>query len=275
MHNGGGYSTAGGSPGGGNGGNVGNNGQNGTSVSLNGILYGPYGGGGAGYGNTLGGQGGGGNSSTTSAPSAGLPNTGGGGAASSNDYVSGAGGSGIIIISYTYIYPCFLVGTKILSDKGYIKIEDLKKGDLIKTLNNGYKAIDMIGKKEIYHHAIKERVKNQLYKYTNSEYNEIFEDLILTGCHCILIDNFRNEKEVEETEKINGKIYLTEHKFRLPACIDEKAIIYEKEGLYDIYHIALENENYFSNYGIYANGLLVETCSKRYLKELSNMEIIE
>jgi len=28
------------------------------------------------------------------------------------------------------------------------------------------------------------------------------------------------------------------------------------------------------NYGIYANGLLVESCSKRYLIELSKMEII-
>jgi len=37
----------------------------------------------------------------------------------------------------------------------------------------------------------------------------------------------------------------------------------------------LENENYFHNYGIWANGLLVETCSKRYLTELSNMELIE
>ena len=36
-----------------------------------------------------------------------------------------------------------------------------------------------------------------------------------------------------------------------------------------------ENDNYFGNYGIYANGLLVETCSKRYLKELSNMSLID
>ena len=28
-------------------------------------------------------------------------------------------------------------------------------------------------------------------------------------------------------------------------------------------------------YGIYANGLLVESCSQRYLKELSNMDLIE
>jgi hypothetical protein len=28
------------------------------------------------------------------------------------------------------------------------------------------------------------------------------------------------------------------------------------------------------NYGVYANGLLVESCSKRYLTELSNMRIL-
>lgn len=30
----------------------------------------------------------------------------------------------------------------------------------------------------------------------------------------------------------------------------------------------------YINYGIYANGLLVESCSKRYLKELSNLTLI-
>jgi hypothetical protein len=36
----------------------------------------------------------------------------------------------------------------------------------------------------------------------------------------------------------------------------------------------LENENYYWNYGIYANGLLVETTSKRMMKELSGMELL-
>jgi hypothetical protein len=53
-----------------------------------------------------------------------------------------------------------------------------------------------------------------------------------------------------------------------------KSEVVEKEESVNIYHIALENENYYSNYGIYANGLLVETCSKRYLKELSAMDLI-
>jgi hypothetical protein len=63
--------------------------------------------------------------------------------------------------------------------------------------------------------------------------------------------------------------------YRLFAFLDPRAEPYEVEGEFSIYHIALENENYYMNYGVYANGLLVETCSKRYLKELSGMTLIE
>ena len=73
----------------------------------------------------------------------------------------------------------------------------------------------------------------------------------------------------------DGNIYVTDEKYRLPICLDEKASVYEKEGTYTVYHIALENENYTWNYGFFANGLLVESCSKRYLKERSGMTIIE
>ena len=62
--------------------------------------------------------------------------------------------------------------------------------------------------------------------------------------------------------------------YRLPACVHKRTSVYEKEGNYEIYHLALENENYYNNYGIWANGLLVETCSKRYLKELSGMDLL-
>jgi hypothetical protein len=79
---------------------------------------------------------------------------------------------------------------------------------------------------------------------------------------------------MEKVIEVNGGIYLTNDKLRLPACVDERATVYETPGNYTIYHLALENDDYYANYGIYANGLLVETCSKRYLKELSNMTLI-
>jgi hypothetical protein len=56
--------------------------------------------------------------------------------------------------------------------------------------------------------------------------------------------------------------------------VDSRASAYEKEGKFTIYHLALENDDSRINYGIYANGLLVETCSRRYLKELSNMILL-
>jgi hypothetical protein len=49
---------------------------------------------------------------------------------------------------------------------------------------------------------------------------------------------------------------------------------YEKEGAHNIYHFALENDDPYMNYGVYANGLLVETCSKRFLREYSGMQLI-
>ena len=190
------------------------------------------------------------------------------------------------IVDAVYIntfFPCFKEGTKILTDRGYVPIEHLRKGDMVKTPMDEYKPVFMIGKKVIYNHALREREKNQLYVCSPQNYPEVFEDLVITGCHSILEDDFISVEQREKVREINGGIYITEincdtHMFakcRVPACVDERTAIFKKEGPFTIYHIALENDNMFNNYGIYANGLLVETCSKRYLTELSNMDQIE
>jgi len=131
----------------------------------------------------------------------------------------------------------------------------------------------MIGKKKIMHEGVEERLKGQLYKCSRENYPEVWEDLVITGCHSILVSNFESEEEKEKAIEVNKKrLCVTEGKYRLPACVDMRAKVYEVPGEYTIYHVALENEDNYMNYGIYANGLLVETCSKRYLKELSGME---
>jgi hypothetical protein len=180
-------------------------------------------------------------------------------------------------LSYILPYPCFLEGTKILCLKNNIEqyrpIESLRKGDLVKTIANGYMPIYMIGTKPIYNPGNNDRIPNRLYRCTRENYPALFEDLYITGCHSILVPSL-TEDQWNNTKDMLGDIYVTNNHFRLMACIDEKAEPFNKEGVCNIYHIALENTNYYWNYGIYANGLLVETCSKRYLSELSNMRIL-
>jgi streptogramin lyase len=191
-----------------------------------------------------------------------------------NDF---AGGNTFALGKYTnnQNVVCFKEDTKILTENGYVLVQNLRKGDLIKTSMDGFKAISMIGKKDIYHPVSEERIKDQLYTCSHEQYPEVFEDLVITGCHSILVDDFKDDNQKEQTKDLLGKIYVTDEKYRLPACLDERACVYDKQGTYTIYHFALENENYYYNYGVYANGLLVETCSQRYLKELAEMTLIE
>ena len=136
-----------------------------------------------------------------------------------------------------------------------------------------FNPIYQIGKKEIVHIPTEERSKNHLYKCSPAQYPELFEDLVLTGCHSILVDDFVDEEQIRKTEETLGSSnYMTDGKFRLPVCADPKSTIYEKQGKYMVYHIALENDDYYMNYGIYANGLLVESTSKRFLDQFHIME---
>jgi hypothetical protein len=177
---------------------------------------------------------------------------------------------------------CFGENTKILCYNGetskeeYIQIKDIRKGTLVKTLMNGYVAVHAIGKSTIQTHSNNERIKNRLYKCTKEKYPEIGDDehLILTGCHSILVDSLTEEQREKTIQEIK-QVYVTDRKYRLLTFLDPRAEPYQVAGEMPIYHFALENENYYMNYGVYANGLLVESCSRRYLKELSGMTLIE
>ena len=89
------------------------------------------------------------------------------------------------------------------------------------------------------------------------------------------MDEFESTEQKEKVEKSMGRIYLTDDYYRLPAFIDQRATVYPTAGNYTIYHVALASDSYLGNYGIYANGLLVESCSIRFLKELSEMDLLE
>jgi hypothetical protein len=182
---------------------------------------------------------------------------------------------------FYYLYPanpCFLEGTQILCQVDgkdtYLPVEQLQKGTLVKTSLDGYKPIKCIGKGSLQNSGTDERSENRLYKCSPSKYPELKEDLYITGCHSILVDEL-TEQQRTETKQHLGRIFVTDKKYRLMACLDEKAEPWCSHGTYTIWHFALEHADVKMNYGVYANGgLLVETCSIHSMLNKSNMLLL-
>jgi len=180
---------------------------------------------------------------------------------------------------YYFLYPsapCFLEGSTILCHVDgvdtYVPVEQMKVGTVVKTLRDGYKKVELIGKGTISNPGNADRTQNRLYCCSKDRYPQLTSDLYITGCHSILVDSL-TEAQRKKTIEITKLTFVTDRKYRLMACVDEKAEPWQSEGMYTIWHFALEHENYYANYGVYANGLLVETCSKRFMKELSNLTL--
>ena len=188
-----------------------------------------------------------------------------------------ANGANLNPDGYYILYPatpCFLEGTQVLclveGVEKYIAIENLKKDDLVKTSVHGYKKVVILGKGSIQNAGNSERSETRLYKCTPANYPELTDDLYITGCHSILVDNISDEQR-EKLVKQLGRIFITDKKYRLTAQVDKRAEPWAVEGTYTIWHVALENADIKMNYGIYVNGgLLVESCSINSLKNKSN-----
>lgn len=197
-------------------------------------------------------------------------------------YTNGQTLGGTLYTDYYFLYPsapCFLQGTTVLCQVDGVEqdvpVEKLTKGTLVKTSLDGYKPVVLIGKGTIQNPGHDERTENRLYKLSPSKYPELKNDLYITGCHSVLEFPI-TDKQKEDTINHLGELFVTDKKYRLMACVDERAEPWKSEGDYTIWHFALENNNIRMNYGVYANGgLLVETCSINFLKLKSNMTLVE
>jgi hypothetical protein len=179
-----------------------------------------------------------------------------------------------------YVYSnlvCFLEGTQILCLKDdvetYLPIETMRTGLLVKTSRDGYKKVELIGKSTIQNSGTNERIPDRLYKLSPSKYPELKEDLFITGGHSVLVETI-TDKEREDLIAHLGNIFVTDRKYRLTAMVDERAEPWASEGTYTIWHFALEHEDIRMNYGVYANGLLVETCSINTMRTKSNLSLL-
>jgi hypothetical protein len=182
-----------------------------------------------------------------------------------------------VVTGVTSNIPCFLQGTKILclvdEKEQYITIESLTKGTVVKTLLEGYKPVTHLGYSKMSNSGLTTRERTQLYLCSPDKYPTLTEPLYITGCHSILVDQL-TARQREETMNVYGKLFDTDDKYRLEAYLDERAEPWSEKGEFTVWHVALENDNPTWNYGIYANGLLVESISKRAITASKRLRII-
>jgi hypothetical protein len=166
---------------------------------------------------------------------------------------------------------CLNKGTKILSLRGgieqYIPIEELnKETDLVKTHLHGFKKINNIG------HSV---IVNDVSDFTKSMYimektNDMIDDLIVTGGHSILEDEYDNtETKSLHMELFGGSLDPIDDKVLVLAGKSSKFRQIDNKETYDIYHIALgEDCDEDKRYGIWANGILTESTYKKVLYKM-------
>jgi hypothetical protein len=150
-------------------------------------------------------------------------------------------------------HSAFREGTEILTDKGYVPVQELAKGDLVQTLKYDCKKIVKIEKTV----ATKGQI---LCKCSKKMFPELFADLFVSLSQNFLITEFQNNEQREKVVRLLGDTFVTDNKFKLPACLDERTEIYELiDDSFNMYSIVLENNDGHTTYGICANGLLVES----------------
>ena len=167
------------------------------------------------------------------------------------------------ISSGTISVACLAEGTNIDCYMERIKVEDLQVGDMVRTYKHGHKKVVHIEKTDMNDQVMNFRL-DCLFRAKKEDLPALSEDLYVTGGHSILLDSL-SQIEQWHMKSISwpGHFFQVDGKYKLLAAHSEKFQITNKKV--KVYNIILEQDDendMYVSYGIYANGLLVETCNK-------------
>jgi hypothetical protein len=159
---------------------------------------------------------------------------------------------------------CFNYGTKILClnqylEEEYIPVQNLKRGTLVKTYLHGYRRIDCLGKNRMLNEPTHKT--NCMFKMEKTDSNGLIEDLIVTGGHGIMVNELTDAQS--NSQLALGFEQKIDHKKLLLVCNSDDFKPMKNNDVYTYYHFTLENDGDDSmRYGVWANGLLMETPNK-------------
>jgi hypothetical protein len=156
--------------------------------------------------------------------------------------------------------PCFDASTKILclrDDKEeQVLVSELKKGDLIVTYKHGALPIQKIGTATLLFNSDTD-YRQTMYRLKKTD--EMSDDLLVTGRHGILLDDWSTH--ITEESRTQTPHTTIDDKVVLSAGYSNMFEAEKEPQTHTIYHFALEGEQ--RRYGIYANGALMETWDNK------------
>lgn len=155
---------------------------------------------------------------------------------------------------------CYNENVNILTDNGYIPINQIQIGASIKTLNDGYKKVIKTHFQPF--NANHSHFGSTMYKL---KLDNEFKELNITGNHCILLDEYDNH--MDATVNGNKDEWMIDGKH---ISVAGKNPNFEKmpETSYMVYHLVLENDDAKRRYAIFANGILSESMSEGHYDEI-------
>lgn len=144
---------------------------------------------------------------------------------------------------------CFLADSRILTARGPTRINEMLTTDLVVLSDFNFKKVQVIKKSKVVH-SISSPI---LYQHSQTK-------LTVTRNHSLLFNDFESEEQKEKVIKEMGYVHVTDSMVRVPAFLARDMHTYPSYGVFDVYHLALENEDLDANHAIFANNILVETC---------------
>jgi hypothetical protein len=155
--------------------------------------------------------------------------------------------------------PCYSKGTKILCETGYIPVEELVPGTIVKTLNHGYLEVEIIN-----HGKFENDPTNwNRCMYRLPKQGDMIDDLVITGGHGILVDTLPDDV-VEPSEgyySYESESKIDDH-YLLIAAFNNRFEKIESNSVFDYYHFNLKGET-DRRYAVWANGVLSESTFKK------------
>ena len=81
------------------------------------------------------------------------------------------------------------------------------------------------------------------------------------------------DEEIKLSKNYRNELCKIDNYYLLLSCIDSGAEVYNDLENFTVYNISLESDNLDENFGIFSNGMLIESCGINYLKKYMQLKV--